>query len=830
MDELTEGKIAQLFPRATLEIVRLWLPVLEAIECPTNFRSLRFVIHTLDISAKCEPELFSQTFGVPEDLINTLFSITAEPNTKQFVEYSNTTLAHGSKGDKPIYSLLFEFHRLIDAQLAEVLLLFLDHYSQYEAEITSRNKAEPTLSSLRLLYPDKKFTSSYLAGRNPDQIAKQLLHLKDELLSGDSHEENWNKNMRGRIWNLIHFYQVNWSDRHKRSRKSKKALRGSYRRNKPERLIGSDHLTTYALKKITFSEEYLNNGVSPFEDLPPLSVVNNEILETPRPTHEIPDVSVIRDGQKSKNKKRSINKSVTQSHNITALSRNVLQPHELNYLLNELFSSRTGNIDGIDKNKLRCITLVCLLFSRELEDVLSLQISTKGPAPKTGFHLRTTKNGVFHTSFKSTTLRTEYTESPNLHTARSLLAVSLPSEIIRRVKSAHLQDGTIRDSLGTKEKVLKGIQKLLETLNRKHHCQISLKRIENHLKNYVITTERFDPVLLEPLIGKEIYYTRSPRHYSWYYNTELNQFVHKLWQQAFPTLPVQHQSEFAFTVVSDDDITGFGSEFTPKLAALTNLASTLRLELSKWQSFDASSSLNSIIDYHNTYTLYTIYMLLCGTGYRAVSNPLPSFSFALMRYSAICISDKDSALTFSHMRVIACPTTLKAQLKHYQHHLDALARLLSHNRTYESNQLRWHRSTLRFIEMTSKNARLDWHFSAKNSQKNDGLFLFFEQSDNGELKSINAYPTTIRRQSRRLPQLPLNCGRHYLRRYLQINDVPQELIKLQMGHWVTGENPLEGFSSLCMTEAINDLLPTLDKMMNEIGWESIPSALTRKRQ
>ena len=103
-------------------------------------------------------------------------------------------------------------------------------------------------------------------------------------------------------------------------------------------------------------------------------------------------------------------------------------------------------------------------------------------------------------------------------------------------------------------------------------------------------------------------------------------------------------------------------------------------------------------------------------------------------------------------------------------------------------------------------------------------------ADPYHVKTSNAYPTTIRRQSRQLPQLPLNCGRHYLRRYLQINDVPQELIKLQMGHWVTGENPLEGFSSLCMTEAINDLLPTLDKMMNEIGWESTPSALTRKRQ
>ncbi|MEF1342067.1 hypothetical protein REH81_35860, partial [Vibrio rotiferianus] len=95
MEELTESKITQLFPAATEELARLWLPILEAIECPSNFRSLRFVIHTLDICAQLEPELFSKTFGIPCELINALFSISSEPNTKQFVEYSNTTLAHG---------------------------------------------------------------------------------------------------------------------------------------------------------------------------------------------------------------------------------------------------------------------------------------------------------------------------------------------------------------------------------------------------------------------------------------------------------------------------------------------------------------------------------------------------------------------------------------------------------------------------------------------------------------------------------------------------------------------------------------------------------------
>ncbi|MGR5470072.1 hypothetical protein ACPV51_22885, partial [Vibrio astriarenae] len=127
------------------------------------------------------------------------------------------------------------------------------------------------------------------------------------------------------------------------------------------------------------------------------------------------------------------NKSVTQSHNITALSRNVLQPHEICYLLNELFSNGAGNIDGINKNTLRCIALVCLLFSRELEDVLSLQISTKGAEPKTGFHLPSLKTGAFNTAFKSTTLRTEYSESPDLHKARSLLAVSLPRELVLKL-------------------------------------------------------------------------------------------------------------------------------------------------------------------------------------------------------------------------------------------------------------------------------------------------------------------------------------------------------------------------------------------------------------
>jgi hypothetical protein len=46
---------------------------------------------------------------------------------------------------------------------------------------------------------------------------------------------------------------------------------------------------------------------------------------------------------------------------------------------------------------------------------------------------------------------------------------------------------------------------------------------------------------------------------------------------------------------------------------------------------------------------------------------------------------------------------------------------------------------------------------------------------------------------------------------------------------MTGETTLEKFSELNHVEAIQALLPTLNGMMDELGWRDIPSLLTRKR-
>jgi hypothetical protein len=233
------------------------------------------------------------------------------------------------------------------------------------------------------------------------------------------------------------------------------------------------------------------------------------------------------------------------------------------------------------------------------------------------------------------------------------------------------------------------------------------------------------------------------------------------------------------------------------------------------------------VEYHNQYTIYTLIMLINASGYRAVYNPLPSFDLLLLRYHALCISDKDSAKTFSHTRVIACPTVLEQQLRNYHQHTKTLANLINHCYPFQSQQLYAQTSDHQLIALSHKNERVDWFLTAKNSRSNDGLmFLFIQDKDDTTFyRTKNSGPALLSQYI----DLPLNFGRHYVRRYLQLAGTHQELIKFQLGHWVNGETPLEKCSSLNHREAVLQLRPLLDSMLNELGWEATPSLITRKK-
>jgi hypothetical protein len=172
---------------------------------------------------------------------------------------------------------------------------------------------------------------------------------------------------------------------------------------------------------------------------------------------------------------------------------------------------------------------------------------------------------------------------------------------------------------------------------------------------------------------------------------------------------------------------------------------------------------------------------------------------------------------------------LKSRILHYQAHIEAFANLIAVNFSYFAQQYFTHSSHLQHLKLTSKTERLEQFLAIKNSSGTDGMFLFFTESN----EHASRFKREVKNSSPAFLDthfpFPLNFGRHYMRRYLQKNNIHQELIKFQLGHWMTGETALEKFSELNHVDAIQALLPTLNSMMVELGWRDIPSLLTRKR-
>lgn len=392
----------------------------------------------------------------------------------------------------------------------------------------------------------------------------------------------------------------------------------------------------------------------------------------------------------------------------------------------------------------------------------------------------------------------------------------------------------------------------LKVINHRNHSQIGVTRVECFLQNFLVAQELHDPVILEILSGKISYYTRAPRHYAWYSEREINARIHSIWQDVLKQVmlfdPNFKPPELMPSVNTNNDVEnesgieqhiGVGSCFTPTKIALQTWISTTAAHLkTHFQSRQITRQIESLIEYHNAYTIYTLGMLLSGTGYRAVCNPLPSLSLIFPERNTLCISDKDSTKTFSHMRVIVCPRLLRQQLQFYQVHINTMANLLSMVEPLLARHLFSQLSPTNYVHLQGKSERLDHFITIRNSATQLGVFFLFSTHGNeaeGErIKTENVeqsiIPTTVTPKKLRAEiHLPINFGRHYMRRYLQTQGVHQELVKFQLGHFVSGENPLEKFSSSSYPTTVSSLQPLLDEMLEDLGWTALPSLLTRLR-
>ena len=810
--------------------------LLDLIDCPEDFRGLQKVHATINYLFSLQPDNVSSLFEMDVFNLSVLLNQFSDVSDVFYIEYSNKSHGKGWMSKRPIYSLLFIFYDHRTPEACSALTYFIEHYIKNEPRISLENRNESSVRAFRLLYTDLTIDRSCFASDSLNETITNILHVR-EILKDENDDDNSSSSSRvSYLYDLEHFYRLDWKKRITRSHASDNIIRGSYSRTKIERIVGSEFLYTASLNKQYLQKDLIDAGVTGTEDYPELSIVKTDQPTQPKPKHELPDISVIKDTAKIRQKNYAISRDVRRSHNITSLSRSLLQPHELNYLWQELSNTRTSLINKIPLNDIKYLLMFILFTGRKLDAVCDLPIDHD--AKMEGIGLVVTPDKLqLKVAPKPTAEMGLQSKNPNLLKTKMVATIALPAFLFKRFIGCGLQHGhqTLSGQFSV-NKYRKAIESFLKKLNQRHLCQISLRRIEYFLSNVMMAEEKFDPVILEILNGELNYYSRSPRHYAWYSELELNQRIQELWENIFARIQL-YNPQFDIPLIGDmstssKDELGIGSQYTPRKTAIADWVLLHQAKLRQFTAFDVVKRLSTLIDYHNQYTVYTLILLINASGYRAVYSPLPSFDLLLNRYQALCISDKDSSKTFSHTRVVACPSVLMAQLRYYREHVQTLANLISHLLPKDSFHLYAQCCDHQLINLTSKKEKLDWFLSVKNSPSNDGLFLLFLQDKHNKvegedtsLRSKNSGPKLLSE----FIDLPLNFGRHYVRRYLQCKNVHQELIKFQLGHWVAGETPLEKHSSLVHQDAIAQLLPVLDDMIAELGWQAIPSLITRKR-
>ncbi|QDF75255.1 MULTISPECIES: hypothetical protein [Shewanella] len=796
---------------------------LENIECPPDFRGLRVVATFLERLVAVYPAFFMQVMQFDVGHLKGLGVV----DTQQWPLIDTKPVAKGWMSQRPVYSLLLTFANIDFAETSRPILLFLRHYFEHEIVIATHEREESAFRAFRLALKTQEFDLDCVSSDEAQQNTMQLAALLDELQSAE--ESQRNLTLEGYVRELKHFYSLDWRAKQHRRLRRKKSYRASYRGRKFEYITGSDSLYVLQTLPDKLDESQIENGLESLEDVPPCAVVMVEPEAKSRPKHEMPDIAQIKDQDKLKARQRSISQNTGRAHNINAMHRTVLQPHELAVLWQELTLTKRKPINGLAPKYVQQALLLSLLTTRTLDELKAFHVIESEESDGVGVFEH---DGMWYwkNEVKPTANRGKHSASPHLKKTNVYAVIQLPFELASALGlgERHVGDCIVQQVA----KLKKAAKQFFHSLNNKHQVQINQARVERFLVNLNQATGCIDPVCMEVLRGAG-YYTRSSRHYAWNSNVDLNFAIGELWKAMFAYMG-QYASErkvlLTYLPYDVDKSIGIGSQFTPTSDSVRKFVAELLIPLTDLSPHDVSISIKSAIDYHNHYTLYTLYMLLNATGYRAVHNPLPSFSLHLKRFGLLGISDKDASKNLAHSRVVVVPEMLTKQLECYQRHCEVLGSLLTGSYPSESKSMLGQSNYHLLSHIEGSAERLDWLNSVKHSTNNDGNFLLFDTKENGKFKSVNAGPCEMEMRHASSVSLPYNFGRHYVRHYLQSQHVPQEWVQVHLGHFNYGELALGRYSSLDHLELATSLAPILDTMLDELGWVIMPSILTRGRK
>jgi|GEM_PF-4022228 len=491
-----------------------------------------------------------------------------------------------------------------------------------------------------------------------------------------------------------------------------------------------------------------------------------------------------------------ITQRLVQANNKSLLSTSILQPDEILFLLNALFTRKSESTGDIN---CQLAILLMLWTGFDLEQLLNWQFCGDG----TGL--------VQHAEHWYTQC---IVEPVLIKDARQKIVLSCPLAVSKLALALSTERKNKQLFTFSKEVEPKQLVKdWLARLSKRHGMSIALDRVEQFLANRLQCSPALDPVFQRFAFGVERFQYRVQRYYTQMTGEQIARGISSIWWQVGQELtePNCLDSSFYHVHALDPDAV-YGSQRAGNLSQQRNLVDDLLKSCRKFSRPQVERDLTALVDYHNQYAEYTAFMLLAGTGCRAVRNPFPSLALIFDAIMFVC--DKDDS-TIATRLVSLCPI-VHQQIGFYRSHINALANRIAaiapeiaeHNQqimTIESSDLGF---LNRLIKMKT----------AKGP-------LFYLSDEGGQWVTHQLRPAKLVDRTQPFG-LEVNFGRHHVRSQLLKQGVHNELINQFLGHWSIGESPFSQFSHINPYDSDRILRPVLSAVMEEQGWKPLRSLIT----
>ena len=313
----------------------------------------------------------------------------------------------------------------------------------------------------------------------------------------------------------------------------------------------------------------------------------------------------------------------------------------------------------------------------------------------------------------------------------------------------------------------------LAGINKKYNTRLSLNRLRSYLRYYLSCTG-VDAVEINLLHGAPslqdagiYYYQIDSEQLAKRHHTYCIRLLRKVGKEYDRWLP-QNRSR------------RIGSQLQLLEGNVKKLFQAIRQEADAYRL----QGNQSLLEFHNVYTLFILHLLNLSSGHRPVKNPYDSIKYFDLEAGTVFISDKEVRSELS-ARTLALPKLAVTQVIEYLRHLQAL-------KNY-------------FIDINPS-----LYDTVQSVEEGKAPLLFFVEDD--KIKFVR--PALLEKRLTSVLPLPLNWHRHFMRTKLRQLGFSGQQVDAWMGHAGFGGEAFSRYSGLAMRD-LKDIAERIDTFLTD---------------